>query len=629
MPPTISCSIFSLLLLLLVAPATLFWSSLTNTKYQSGRLPVVVSSQDKLKKNEKTKANSDEGKKDKEKDISDKVNNAVITAEISERIQEAIGILKNLDRDSDNIDDPEMRIKTKVQVADALWPYDKESAVDKLKSSFLSIDEITFSFQPAKNLEMTNVPSIKQSPREESKIEQVKERLRHYVLKIISGRDVDLADSLAKSVSAKSTAFDLRLDLAANIAGTDAERASVIARDVVKSGELNNGIMRPLLAIRRSNPDLSDAIFLDLLNQISRNKTYHTTNTLQLLGMYVIEFEEERYAQQSLNPKKAGRKAVEQYLRFAHHVLLYQIELQLNQQNGQQLNTGQINESYWMLNRLLPLYEELLPRESQVVRQELDKLSVALSDSSRVKLSSKPQSPQTVQDLLAQAEQPSSLDEKDWFYVRAAVMAVQQGDVDQALFIVHKIHNYEKKESVFSNVRYQAAMRAVFAKDNELAYSYAKDISSLVERSIVFKEMAGLAVTKKKIELAQKLLDEIEGYINNSHESQAEKAYTLMYIAEAYLKFDQARGFEIVEGLVKWLNAADFPSAKEQLAKTNATTKNKPGKIDRKLEHFNVEGIFFSLGRNDFARALRLAQSLNKKEVAIPATIAVCKARLT
>jgi hypothetical protein len=613
-------------LLLFIVPATFSRLSFANAKYQSGRLPVVMSAQDKAK-NEKTKVKPDESKKDKEKGGQGKVNDTAVKAEILERIQEAIGILKNLDKDSDTIDDPEMRIKTKVQVADALWPYDKESAVDKLKNSFIAIDEITLSIQPTKGLEVTSASSVKQS-REEPKIEQVKERLRHYVLKTISRRDVDLADSLAKSVSTKSTAFDLRLDLAANIAGIDPERASVIAKDVVKSGELNNGIMRPLLAIRRSNPDLSDAIFLDLLNQMSKNRNYYTTNTIQLLGIYVIEFEEERYAQQSLTPKKAGRKAVEQYLRFAHQVLLYQIELQFNQQNGQQLDTNQISESYWMLNRLLPLYEELIPSESQVVRQELDKLSVMLSDSSRVKLSGKTQSPQTVQDLLAQAEQPSSLDEKDWFYVRAAVMAVQQGDVEQALFIVHKIHDYEKKESVFSNVRYQAAMRAVFAKDNELAYSYAKDISSLLERSIVFKEMAGLAVTKKKIELAKKLLDEIDGYINNGHESHAEKAYSLVYIAEAYLKFDQERGFEVTEGLVKWLNAADFPNAKEQFAKTSAATKNKSGKIDRKLEHFNVEGIFFSLGRNDFARALRLAQSLNKKEVAIPATIAVCKARL-
>lgn len=602
-------------------------SSFAQSKPDSA--PVVKSAQDNSKDTKKGVKSAGGNKKE---DDPSKAVEAAAKAEAMARIKEAVDILRYLDKDSDNIDDPEMRIRTRVQVADALWPHDKENAIAVLKNSFQAIDEIKLSTLSSKDSTISGTASVKQLASEEARIEKIKEKLRHYVLQVFSSRDADLADSLAKSVSKKELASDLRLNLAANLAESDVDRAATITKDVAKSGELNSAIIRPLIAIRRKNADLADSIFLDTLNQVGRNKAYYTQSTLQVLGLYVIEFDEEKFASQNMSPNKAGRKAVEQFLRFAYQVIIYRIELQLNQQESTQ-NIGEISESYWMLSRLVPLFEELLPGEAALVKQELGKLSSALPNSQRLSLQGKPQeasqAAQTLQDLLSEADQPSSLEKKDMFYMRAAFLAVEQNDAEQAVFIANKIHNLEDKKTTISIVHYQAAMKAAFSKDIELAYQHAKEVSALKQRSLAFKELANLSIFKKDSALARRMLDEIEDHIYNGYDSQAEKALALLDVAEAFVKVDLSRSFEVTESMAKFLNNADFKSSQGLTLNESSSVKGKFRKTDVKPEHFKVEQLFLSLGLNDFTRAIAIAQGIDKKEISIPVKIAICKAILT
>ena len=63
-------------------------------------------------------------------------------------------------------------------------------------------------------------------------------------------------------------------------------------------------------------------------------------------------------------------------------------------------------------------------------------------------------------DLLAKAESAKTRQEKDLYYLRAAIQASQSDDPDQALSIVEKISTDQMKATAGTVVRLSVAMRA-------------------------------------------------------------------------------------------------------------------------------------------------------------------------
>lgn len=592
-----------LLTLFFVAMCVPFWAvqqtpSKNIQEKESNKKNVISKEQ---KSDSKDNALSDDGKEDKSRTL-------------SWQQQKAIGILEGLRREATDIEDQEKKIKLQVQVADALWPYDIQASRQQFRDTFHDVDSIDSNTK-------------KDSQREKRDLKLVKAQLRQYIIQVLSKRDPELADNLAKSVSIKKPAnneakndglggeaddpsVNLRLLLALDIAESKPDMAAGIATETLKTG-ISPLLIRVLRTLRQKDARIADDVYSKMLLLARNDKRFYNFDTLLLLGLYVAEDER--------GVRQATRQATEMYLRFAYGVVLFQIETQMAGEPGTTGKNG-VENGYWILQRLIPLFEQFLPEEANTVKAVFRELSQKVSPSLRSSMPENSKASQSVDELLQMADEAPSLEEKDKIRIRATMLAARQGDFEKALFIVEKLKEYEDKKIVKSMVLDMAVDKAISSGDFDTAHVYAKEIESLEHRWRAFKELALLSLSKKDTSKAASLLLEIQKYLVDSYDTEAEKALGHFSIAEAFVKFDLLQGFDAASLAIKSLNNADFaklPQKRSKFAPPFPT-----------IERFNFEPVLAPLARNDFDKTLAIAQAINNKEAFVLAQIAVCRTAL-
>ncbi|MFY9611644.1 MAG: hypothetical protein WAU45_23900, partial [Blastocatellia bacterium] len=150
------------------------------------------------------------------------------------------------------------------------------------------------------------------------------------------------------------------------------------------------------------------------------------------------------------------------------------------------------------------------------------------------------------------------------------------------------------------------------------------DGSSRVEALVM---LAGSALALRNRPRAVEILNEAE---NNSAKLRvaAARVNSLLKVASAVSAFDTARGFEIMQSVVKAINeaAAQQEDLKHQgspkASASSAPDAQKP-KIDASYS-IVLEGTLSILARADFERALLVAQQIEIKEASVAAQLAVC-----
>jgi hypothetical protein len=106
---------------------------------------------------------------------------------------------------------------------------------------------------------------------------------------------------------------------------------------------------------------------------------------------------------------------------------------------------------------------------------------------------------------------------------------------------------------------------------------------------------------------------------------------TLLKVAGTVSDFDTARGFEMMQSVVKAINeAASQPEEEPKqtgLTKQSASTDLQRPRIGESYASA-LDNTLAVLARADFERALLLAQQIEVKEAAVAAQLAVCRGGL-
>ncbi|HEX8266010.1 MAG TPA: hypothetical protein VF596_11430 [Pyrinomonadaceae bacterium] len=534
--------------------------------------------------------------------------------ELSSNQLVALSLLSSLYEQIKGIENEQFKIRTQTQIADVLWQYDEPRAREIFTKSFNAIDSI-------KSLPK-NIPL---SPGSKPDINRIKDGLRFEMIQIISRHDVKLAETLMKSTkdtesenasnkadNANPNADSMReLQFAMALAKSAPEKSAQIVRNRLRSG-YDESLIPILLEIRRKNEVLANQLFTDFLAAASAQQP--SVMKVASLAMYVTPNESDAFLGQN---QPISQTLIKQYLSFAFPALSQWINTQRQAAIDDQIDQQTVSRDVTILKQIvLPLFEKNSPSQAKTLRSQLAQV-FEIQNTGEANFSNS-EIRDEVQELIDKADATVGTKQRDSLYMRAAMLAKQKGDIETALSIAEKVSDEQDKFLVASVITYQAGFDALRQDHIDAAHSYAKKTLFLPQRTYLYKEIAQKLLKKKDISRTAEILDELKTWLTKA-DNGAAKAEGLLMIATTTTEYDLSQGFEAMRLAIDAINKANFD------VENNFESKSILKTISVTLERLDLKTGFSSLARADFNQALSVAQSLNKKEAAITAQLAICR----
>ena len=478
--------------------------------------------------------------------------------------QSALTTLDQLSEAARGFDDDLLRIRTQVRIADVLWPYDEPRARRQFEESL----------RAAMSAKAAPPDGLTPPAGGFAQLSQLSE-LQSEVLALISRRDADLAEKLIKSVAGDSpdaeagtkaraeqkTRDDLYLQAALGMAESNPGRAAQLAKAGL-GGEISPEILKILFALRSSNPAAADELFGAALAVARRARGRSSMNVATLAPYVLPEFMTPGAGvsptQETGAAARAASPLVREFLDFTYDTFL-QLSGVAAQLGLPGADYGTITPNamdYMTGQRLLPSFVRYMPDKAANFRQAVDAVARNVQQTNGVEAVSKVLQPGSADELLEQAQSERNKLLKDLLYTRAAMSAMTGGDFDRALSIVEKLGNEDRRASLGSLIKLQAAAAALKRDDLESALRYAAGVSDLRQRAYLYGSIARTLFDKNDAVRAAGVLGDAERDIDKAADD-AVKANALLIIAEVKARIDPAQGFESAGLAVKAFNRAD------------------------------------------------------------------------
>ncbi|MFL6332073.1 MAG: hypothetical protein ACJ754_01900 [Pyrinomonadaceae bacterium] len=548
--------------------------------------------------------------------------------------QYALAVLEQLLSTSKGFEDDQLRIKTQVQAADILWPYDEPRARGIFKDAF----DATASAKLEKGKEGT-------APASPPGGAAALMALRGEVLSVVARRDPDLAENLIGSLKGARGEDDatnpdnagvgpgLYLESALSIAETNPRRAVRLAEAGLEGGlYLDPSLVRVLYALRRTSPAQADALYKSVLAAARRRQGYSAVN-LTILAAYALpEFSTgTAYGGDTLpntgtETQAAGPLAVE-FLDFAFDTYTSLAFPPPAAATGAEARPASVPNpiDYITGQRLLPFFTRYLPEKAVLFRGALEAIAVRLKQNSLMETVSNLAQSGSTDDIAKQAEAAKDSFQRDLLYFRATLSASGAGEFERALSLAEKISAEDFRDELESTVRFSASTNLLGKGEIDASLGYAKEISDVRRRALLLAKIARALLDRQNIPRASEILSEAEKTIDRGKDGM-EKAQALLMITEVKIRLDPTQGFESMEATVKAFNEADTAPAPKSDAAPGIGSMMKTMLASMfRLGSPDFAPSFSLLAANDFNRAVQLAQKLTRKDGAVLAQLAACR----
>jgi len=188
------------------------------------------------------------------------------------------------------------------------------------------------------------------------------------------------------------------------------------------------------------------------------------------------------------------------------------------------------------------------------------------------------------------------------------MIAMRQGDLEQAISIAERISDLEERSIQVSLLAYQASLKTLEQGVTDEAYRLARRIEFLPQRVMAFNMLANKLRASKEADRARAILEEIWEWTNKNANSP-QKAKALLTLTTAMTHYDAERSFEFLSSAVKTISSIDFSSPE-----ANGTS-SRVAQVT--LDMLDLDAVFSTLARINFDRALQAAQSLKSIEASL------------
>ena len=306
----------------------------------------------------------------------------------------------------------------------------------------------------------------------------------------------------------------------------------------------------------------------------------------------------------------------------------------LPQEDQDRTATGRIG-TYFVISRLLPFFEQVIPEGVPALRARLAALNPDIPEQARKGLGDDvtrglvpEDSRDRVQESLDEAARAADPQERDTAYFRAAQDAAFKGD-SRARDYADKIADPDLRRQVRGFIDFALLNRAIVDKKDGMEVLRLASAGELtpVQRTWAYTEAARLLAKDDRT----RALEALEAAATSAKSIDAEdpdRVRSTVAVATRFFEFDRNRAWEIMADAVKAANAApEFTGSDAGLA-ARIQTRGQRSTINFPAPALDLTGVFQTLAKDDMNRAVALAQTFTGESPRAIATLAIARAVL-
>jgi hypothetical protein len=297
----------------------------------------------------------------------------------------------------------------------------------------------------------------------------------------------------------------------------------------------------------------------------------------------------------------------------------------------QDLSTTKRSGTFFVIERLLPLFEQYAPnytpqlrvRQAMLLQDTPEKLRQDSADVVRRGIG--PEEPQSNQEeqFLERIGRAKNQDERDQLYFHAA-MRLAKSNPQRSREFADKIEDSSLRDQLRAVMDFQALNDAIRNKKPEEAIQAAHGTSlTPLQRAWGLTEAAKL-LGRKEADRAAEVLEEAFVDAQRIEKGSADRVRALVAIATQIYQINRLRAWEITSEVVRAANSIDSYTGADGGLVVRAEFKGGGAMtMNFNVESFDLEGIFGLLAKEDYYRAVELAKSFTGEAPRTAAMLAV------
>jgi hypothetical protein len=300
---------------------------------------------------------------------------------------------------------------------------------------------------------------------------------------------------------------------------------------------------------------------------------------------------------------------------------------------GQDQTTANVAIKYYVIKRLLPLYDQFAGVELTAgVRAQYEALAAMTSESQRssqeepVREGIKGQKPgpdreQALRDRIDRAKTSA---ERDQLYLQLSMMRAGAGDL-VARDYADKIDDSEMRHTVRAYIDASLAMAAIRKKDAERALEIVRtgELTHLQKVWTMTQAARLLMSGKPDRERALQVLDDATAEARRMDGSDPDRPRGFLAVTNALLAIDASRGWDLMSDTVKAANSAPEFTGEDGELTFRMVTKSSRSIDQHSTPEFDLAGVFQTLANADFDRAVELARVFEREAPRANAVMAI------
>ena len=576
----------------------------------------------------------------------------------------AVSLISSLADEARSFHDEMLRARVQARAADALWETEQDRARTLFRRAWdaaeLADKEIARRVEEDKRRQLAAGGGVVLSRPANLRGEVLRLAARRdralgeeFLAKLDDQRKQDERDAAAKLAAGQPSppapntpaglTFDTnqRLELARQLLQNgDAERALQFAAPSLQQPTREAVFF--LSDLREKSPDAADKIFASMIARLAADPS-SDANAVSTLSSYVftphlvINVDRGGGFNSTSNGKPSPPENFPAALRTTFMQAASQVLLRAPAPPDQDRTSGGRAATYFMIARLLPLFEQYLPASVASLRAQMSALTPDapedVRDAKNRMLSEgltrdEADRPDEVQDALDRLDRATTDEERDRLYVEAAIAAAGRRD-PRAREFAGDVKDSATRDQLLPYVDFSLARGAVEKKDvGEILRIARTGAMTHLQNVWALTEAARLSA-KENRPLALDLLDEAAQEARKIDAGEADRPRALLAVAAPLYELDPSRVWSLMPDLVKAVNAAAEFTGEDGRLTIKFQSKTHTSVHGTTVDSFNLQPLFQTLSRADMNRAVELARNFTGESPRAVATLAVATAVLT
>lgn len=590
--------------------------------------------------------------------VKSKADAAAAKAKIDQQKALALSLLVSLSNEARSFADQRLRARTLSRIADALWEVDPEQGRALFRRAWDAAEvgdqESARRFEEERQRQQgdnPNAPLVMARPpdlrAEVLRLAAKRDRAlgEEFLEKLKDARDTEATESLSRNDHSDSTlAMKQRLRLANQLLEiSDVERALQFADPAL--GTVTMDGLNFLSLLRAKNPPAADERYARML-RFAEADLKTDANAISLLSSYLftphlfVIFQSDGGQNTSQMNQRAPAPDVSPELRNAFFRVAAGVLLRPSPSREQDRSTSGLQGKFMVIRRLMPLFEQYAPKEiTDQLRGEMAVLGQGV-DRDAVGEENEEESPvqrgitpdrkaeDVEKSLLDRIERAKTSAERDALYVQLADKASQKGDL-RARDFADKVEDIELRKQAKPYFDMQLAMTVVEKKETDKMLLIAsKGDLSKIQKVWLLTEAAG-SLPPAERERAVEIVAEAATEARRIEGGDPDRTRALIAVANAYLKIDRARAWEMMLEVTKASNSAEGFNGEDGRLVMRLESKNMRSMHTSTVDEFNLPGVFRTLAQENATQAIEIARSFEREAPRATALIAVARALLS